>query len=61
METRKISDRDWVWMLRAWEGETIEFGHCRSKHEAIDDGRKAKKFLRERLAKDRKNGVVKKT
>lgn len=49
-----------MWMLRAWEGETIEFGHRPSKKQAIDEGRKAKKFLRDRLAKSAKNGVFKK-
>ncbi len=57
VETRKISARDWMWMVRIWEGGTVDSGHTKSKSEALRDGRAAKKaILKELAARAKENG-----
>jgi hypothetical protein len=60
VEVRKITDRDWQWLVRGWLGDTAESGHAKFKKEALEDGRSAKRFLLAQLKKMQKNGAPKK-
>jgi hypothetical protein len=60
VETRRISDRDWMWAVRGWTGETMEFGHEKFKKDAASAGRAAKRFLLAQYKKIGNNGHQKK-